>query len=162
MLSREERFWSRVHKTDGCWLWLGGGTPNGYGRFRVSDGQVGPHRFAYELLVGPIPEGLQIDHECHNIAVDQGLCAGGWACPHRRCVNPAHLVPRTRSENVGRGNTRARATHCPQGHSYDEANTQLKRDGARRCRTCHAAEEALRRDRVASKLVLDLVPPPRT
>lgn len=92
-----ERFWKKVSK-DGpvpaqrpeigpCWVWEGTITPKGYGQLWVSTRTSLAHRFAYELLVGPIPEGLTIDHLCHN---DSG-CRGGNDCPHRRCVNPAHL-----------------------------------------------------------------------
>jgi hypothetical protein len=76
--------------SDGCWNWTGALSRNGYGRFGPQAGlTVGAHRFAYELLVGPIPEGLDLDHLCRN----------------RRCVNPAHLEPVGRSENLARGAT---------------------------------------------------------
>lgn len=81
------RFWLRVHKTDDCWLWTST-LRRGYGRFWIAPGRFVPaHRFAYELLVGPIPEGLELDHLCRNPA----------------CVNPAHLDPVTHRENVRRG-----------------------------------------------------------
>lgn len=122
----EERFWEKVNKdaSGGCWEWIASVTANGYGQFAVSKTEVArPHRWAYEALVGPIPEGLQLDHLCRN----------------RRCVNPAHLEPVTARENTLRGETRAAAnaakTHCPLGHAYDEANTFLYQ-GRRTCRTC--------------------------
>jgi hypothetical protein len=80
------RFWARVHHDDGCWMWTG--TLNkGYGMFSFGGKTRRAHRFAYEALVGPIPEGLALDHLCRNPA----------------CVNPAHLEPVTWRENVYRG-----------------------------------------------------------
>lgn len=81
-----ERFWAKVHKTDSCWLWTASLT-FGYGSFWDGKGQVRAHRFAYELLVDPIPEGLQLDHLCRI----------------RHCVNPDHLEAVTNAENVQRG-----------------------------------------------------------
>lgn len=81
------RFWSKVDKRPGgCWLWTGTMLRSGYGQFRLGLGHVRAHRFAYELLVGPIPEGLTLDHLCRVTA----------------CVNPLHLEPVTLSENVKR------------------------------------------------------------
>ena len=81
----EERFWSKVNKTDTCWIWTAAKNQDGHGRFRHGR-LVLAHRFAYELLVGPIPKGLDLDHLCQNPA----------------CVNPAHLEPVTRKENTRR------------------------------------------------------------
>ena len=80
------------------------------------------HRVAYELQVGPIPVGLQLDHLCRV----------------RSCVNPAHLEPVTSAENTRRG-LRAMKTHCPQGHPYAGENLLIRPTGQRRCRTCHLA-----------------------
>lgn len=135
------RFWSRVDRLDGdfaCWPWKGRLQPSGYARFHlpgVGHGMAA-HRFAYELLVGPIPDGLQLDHLCRV----------------RHCVNPAHLEPVTGFENVHRSpitaaTVNARKTHCPQGHPYNEANT-LRYRGERICVTCrrrHQREAARRR-----------------
>lgn len=91
----EERFWSKVD-TDGpggCWLWTGALNADGYGSFQVeSRRSIGVHRYAYELLVGPIPAGLELDH------------VKAQGCRHRHCVNPAHLEPVTHEENVRRSN----------------------------------------------------------
>lgn len=80
----EERFWANVDTSGTCWLWTAGKNNRGYGSIRVAGKPCGAHRFAYELLVGPIPEGLYIDHICHN----------------RACVNPAHLRSVTQKQNL--------------------------------------------------------------
>ncbi len=119
----EERFWAKVNKTDGCWLWTGSLTNKGYGSFSYKGHTVQSHRYAHELLVGLVPEGLEVDHLCRN----------------RACMNPAHLEAVTHRVNLLRGNSfsarYARVTHCPQGHLYNEANTRLSH-GRRLCRTC--------------------------
>lgn len=100
-----ERFWAKVERRgpDECWPWRGENNGKGYGRIRVGPGRHGPwlraHRVAYELLVGPIPTGKILDHTCHNADLS---CAGGAACTHRRCCNPAHLDPVTSGENTAR------------------------------------------------------------
>lgn len=84
----EERFWPKVNKTDTCWLWEGQILANGYGRFWDGERQVVAHRFAYELVVGPIPTGLQIDHVAER------------GCTSKACVRPEHLEPVTQSVNL--------------------------------------------------------------
>lgn len=84
----EVRFWAKVEKTEGCWYWTGAKYGTGYGAF-VPTGAEKPrsslaHRFAYELMVGPIGEGLVIDHRCHT----------------RHCVRPDHLRAVTPSQNM--------------------------------------------------------------
>jgi hypothetical protein len=125
----EERFLARVDRNGECWLWTGIVKTNGYGIFSTGrrKSRVHAHRWSYEHFVGPIPEGLEIDHTCH----DPATCKERSACPHRRCVNPAHLRAVTRRENHhASGNAEATSkahrskTHCPQGHPYDEANTR--------------------------------------
>jgi hypothetical protein len=94
-----ERFWLNVDKTDTCWHWTGTLGDDGYGRLSIDNKYTLAHRFAYTLLVGPIPDELVIDHECHN----RDLSCPGGPCEHRRCVNPAHIIPRTIGQNVIRG-----------------------------------------------------------
>lgn len=114
-----ERFWDKVEKSPGCWTWLSARDRHGYGRIGLTNGRaVLAHRVAYELVIGPIPSGMVLDHLCRNPP----------------CVNPAHLEVVTQAENMRRA--AAAITHCPRGHAYDEANTYRNPSGDRICRTC--------------------------
>lgn len=120
-----EQFEAQYEVTDdGHWLWTGPITgASGYGKMKIFGGFALAHRFSYELHVGPIPDGLDLDHQCDI----------------RLCVNYKHLKPMTRRENILRGNglaaQNARKTHCPQGHPYDAPNTYTS-GGRRWCRAC--------------------------
>jgi hypothetical protein len=136
------RFWSRVDtRQDGCWMWTGAHSAAGYGYFRLHGRMLRAHRVSYELAVGPIPDGLTLDHLCRNPS----------------CVNPAHLEPVTMRENTMRGTgpsaKNAIKTHCYRGHPFDEANTFHTPKGERTCRTCRrATDRALKaRRRAESK-----------
>lgn len=141
-----DRFWSKVQigGPDECWLWKASLQSQDYGAFNLNGRSVSAHRLAYELVVGPIPDGLTIDH----------VKARG--CRHRHCVNPAHLEPVTQAENNRRKDeqepltaTRKRAqTHCHRGHPFDAANTIVRENGTRHCRACH---NALQRERLGYK-----------
>lgn len=136
-----DRIKSRIVITeDGCWHWPGA-TAQGYGRISWSRGGnqmvwAAVHRVMYTHEVGPIPEGLDLDHTCH----DPATCEGPVQCRHRRCCNPAHLEPVPHQENLLRGGTvaadRKSRTHCPQGHEYTAANTRVDKIGRRQCYTC--------------------------
>lgn len=124
----------------GCLIWTAA-TNDGYGAINVKNKNRRAYRVAYELMVGPIPDGLHLDHTCHNRDTS---CSGGSTCIHRRCVNPHHLEPvppgvnALRSQNtlVGRN---VRRTTCTHGHPFDEANTHIRPDsGGRVCRRCRA------------------------
>jgi hypothetical protein len=138
------RFWRHILLEDvlgdGCWLWRGT-TAKGYGVFSVYVGKlkttVRVHRFAYEQMVGPIPAGMTIDHMCH----DSSVCAGGVDCPHRRCVNPAHLAVATIGENAGRSLRGRRKLTCIRGHALDYST------GHGICNTCRNQALARRRAR---------------
>jgi len=119
-----KRFWSKVDKSKECWLWTGYKGSGGYGRFGANKKVGYAHRIAYELVKGPIPKGLELDHLCRNPA----------------CVNPSHLEPVTHKENMERG-THATKTHCINGHKFTPRNTYTppSKPGTRECRTCRAA-----------------------
>jgi hypothetical protein len=137
-----ERLMSRtVAGPNGCLLYVGTLSKRGYGQIRVDGVLKLAHRAIYELTVGPIPDGMNLDHTCHN---RDATCLGGDECAHRRCINVEHLEPVTGSENTRRGKSWAingTKTHCAQGHPYDEANTYVF-DGRRHCRTCNNARTA--------------------
>ncbi len=134
--SVEERFAASYEVLDnGCWSWTGTLRGYGYGGFTVAGKPHRAHRWAYEQFVGPIPAGLQLDHTCH----DPATCNEGEACPHRRCVNPAHLEPVTQTENARRGNAgraNREKTHCAQGHEFTPENTFFSLSGPYRNRAC--------------------------
>ena len=139
MTTFEERFWNRVDKgagPDACWPWTGGTTAKGHGIAKCPPERLGggagttAHRIAYMLLVGPIPDGMHLDHLCRNPP----------------CCNPAHLEPVTHAENLRRGRqAQSERTECANGHAYDDANTAWytkgPRAGTRRCRACQRARE---------------------
>jgi hypothetical protein len=121
----------RIDRSGDCWLWTGAKNPKGYGKIS----QRYAHRMVYEALVGPIPEGLVIDHLCRNTS----------------CVNPAHLEPVTNIVNLLRGpNPRREQTSCVNGHEFTEQNTYIRPNGCRTCRTC-GRDKA--RNRYRQKLV---------
>ena len=117
-------FWTKVQETATCWFWMGYKSTRGYGRFWDGGRTVQAHRFAYETRVGPIPEGLQLDHLCRV----------------RACVNPDHLEPVTNRENILRGKTlpaaNASKTACLRGHTYTRESTYIRANGDRECRRC--------------------------
>ncbi len=126
--SIEDRFWAKVSKGPGlfdCWEWTASRNTKGYGQFGLRGRRLMAHRLSYEWLIGPIGEGLQIDHLCRV----------------RNCVNPAHLEPVTCKENLRRGEGPAarntRKATCPHGHPYAGDNLYVSTDGKRRCRECH-------------------------
>jgi hypothetical protein len=140
MLTVEERLdkWTYYEPNTGCWLWTGARDANGYGRIAVGNGRWrSAHRVTYELAVGPVPAGLELDHLCQQ----------------RACRSPYHLEPVTHRENMRRGNgpmaRKARQTHCLHGHPLTGANLRIRQAGLRQCRTCERA--ALERLHAAEK-----------
>jgi hypothetical protein len=109
---------------------------NGYGKINVGGYPRYAHRVVYEAIVGPIPDGLELDHLCRVPA----------------CVNPAHLEAVTHAVNIARGiggHHQLVKTHCPSGHEYNEANTKVYQ-GRRYCRRCKVADQ--RRHRRAQRV----------
>lgn len=133
-----DRFAAKIALTDsGCIEWIAGTNGVGYGFLRLAPSEgsrkIYAHRWSYEHHVGPIPDGLQIDHLCRNTL----------------CVNPAHLEPVTPGENFLRGfgspADNARKTHCLVGHPFSAENTYIHpSDGSRRCRCCSRARDRAR------------------
>lgn len=124
------KFWDKCipEPNSGCWLWTAALDGSGYGQIKWGDhGRRNPnaktHRLAYQMLVGPIPAGLVIDHLCRT----------------RCCCNPAHMEPVTAKMNTLRGESfavaNANKAACPSGHAYDDINTRWYQ-GRRYCREC--------------------------
>jgi hypothetical protein len=117
-----DRFLTKVKRQgDGCWLWTASLNVNGYAQFWNGKRMYPAHRFAYERLVGSVPDGLQLDHLCRV----------------RHCVNPDHLEPVTNRENVLRGKTGRLKTHCAKGHPWIPENLYVAPGSGRKfCRMC--------------------------
>jgi len=114
---------SHVEKTNTCWIWKGVKNPNGYGQASGDSA----HRKIYKALVGPIPEGLQLDHLCEV----------------KLCVNPKHLEPVTPRENTLRSEKapatiNLNKTHCKHGHEFTLKNIYRSPQNPqhRECRAC--------------------------
>ena len=110
-----------------CWPWRGYISDQGYGGLKLKGRRVKAHKVVYELLIGPVPEGLELDHLCR----------------YRHCVNPAHLEPVPHATNCQRGQAGARQkelalarTHCRKGHPYSDENVYRSPSGKRECREC--------------------------
>lgn len=127
------RFWAKVDRTDNCWLWTGAIQSRGYGSFGIGDKRTETaHRIAYLTFVGPIPDGLELDHLCLN----------------KRCVRPDHLEAVTAQVNNQRARDNGQTSPsplsrlnaskiaCPAGHFYSPDNTYTNPQGHRQCRTC--------------------------
>lgn len=143
MMNLPDRIFEKIHfePNTGCWLWTASRTPKGYGRVRLSHPRrmmESAHRVVYELLVGPIPDGREIDHLCRV----------------RHCVNPSHLQPVEQRTNLLRGISpcaiNGRKTHCIRGHPLSGPNLRLVKLG-RGCRACKRLTNRERRHREAAR-----------
>lgn len=110
---------------NGCWVWTGAHNDWGYGRLKIPGTRriTGAHRVIYEAMLGPIPEDMEIDHKCRVTM----------------CVNPGHMEPVTRKENMVRSHRdrdRKLKTHCKRGHEYTPENTRINKRGNRHCIVC--------------------------
>lgn len=109
----------------GCWEWTGYKLSDGYGQVGYRGKAVRVHRLVFELMVGPIPPGKQLDH---------------YVCDNPPCCNPEHLRPATSRENSLRSSSplavNARKTHCSRGHEFTPENTYVNPKSMRNCRTC--------------------------
>lgn len=117
------RFLNKIQHQNNCWIWTGAKENNGYGQFNLNQKTRIAHRLSYELFIGDIPNGKELDHLCKN----------------RSCVNPDHLEPVTHKENIRRGSTGKHQNHhnkfktqCPRGHNYSGVNKK----GSRICKIC--------------------------
>jgi len=129
---------------NGCSEWTRGTNKQHYGIAWNGTKSVLAHRLAWELAVGPIPDGEIIRH---------------FVCDNPPCCDVSHLRPGTRAENtadmLSKGRQRnQRKTHCPRGHEYTEDNTYLKNDGGRQCRACIRVRYYLHRGVPARVLVV--------
>lgn len=133
-----ERIRLKIDDASGCWIWMGakgGGHPGDrYGLVKLQGKLRLAHRVVFELLSGPIPEGLTLDHLCRT----------------RLCVNPVHLEPVSLKENILRGKgvtaVNAAKTACVNGHEFTPENTYRHKIG-RGCRACIDANARAYRER---------------
>lgn len=137
----EDRFWEKVDASGDCWEWTAATMKGDYGAFWDATATRAAHVVAWELLVGPMPVGLQLDHLCQNPL----------------CVNPDHLEPVTPRENTHRSHgptgVNARRTHCSKGHALTDENVRLRRTPhgwARQCRTCDKEYARVHNERKAA------------
>ena len=126
--SIKSRFYQKVALPagpDACWPWIGAMSDNGYGNFWTGEKQDKAHRVSYQLFVGAIPDGADLDHLCRN----------------RGCVRPDHLEPVDRQTNLLRGDRKSKQANCKRGHPLSGDNVRIyltpgKGYVTRICRAC--------------------------
>ena len=120
----EVRMMGHVVVVESCWEWVGGTSSTGYGRVYDGNRMAQAHRVMYEIRVGPIPDGMEIDHLCRN----------------RRCINPDHMEPVTHRENSARGLSPSAVSRrtglCVRGHAMTPDNIEKNGPNKVRCKTC--------------------------
>ena len=145
-ISTVQRFWDKVDRSGDCWVWTAAHNrkPNGYGVFAITKHNlVVAHRFSYMLHYGEIPEGMQIDHRCHN----------------RSCVNPDHLNPEpvtNKQNNENRSGPNKNSISGVRGVSWDSQNQKWRAAVGHNGKTINVgrfselleAQEAVRRKRI--------------
>ncbi len=134
-----KRLWEKANKTETCWLWTAYINKFGYGVIGTYDKKTAlAHRVSFELTKGPIPEGLEINHLCEV----------------KNCINPDHLEAITRAEHILKtdfqgGKYQKNKTHCVNGHSFQETDVYITKEGHRKCRACGRAADKRRSPRRA-------------
>ena len=120
-----------VDPVDGCWNWQAAKNRDGYGIFTGKKSPVGrlAHRVSYFLATGISPKGFDVHHRCKN----------------RQCVNPGHIEMLAKPEHSSLDSLNGAKTHCLRGHPFEGENLYHHPNGTRRCRTCHADYQRLRR-----------------
>ncbi len=126
---------------------------DGYGYFpTIGTRSELAHRWYWEQINGPIPEGMTLDHECHNEAAARGECNAGSLCPHRACIELEHLAVKPIEDNVrASANWYGNKTHCKYGHEFTPENTYIEKGGGRNCRECHRTYERERQRRLRNE-----------
>lgn len=119
MKNYKNKFWENVYKTNFCWFWLGSKDGSGYGKIFIKNKYIGAHRYSYEINVGKIPKNYHIDHLCMNPP----------------CVNPNHLDPVTRGENIRRAHVLNGNLQCKKGHRYIEGSFYISKK-RKHCKIC--------------------------
>lgn len=141
MREQIKRFWMLVKKTDGCWIWIGRKDKDGYGRLMIAGKLVRAHRAVWAFVNGPIPDGLQVLHDCPD-------------GDNPACCNPVHLWLGTNADNMADRDAKGRQakgvshwtrngrnkpiplkTHCKHGHAFSGDNLVIY-NGVRSCRAC--------------------------
>jgi len=131
------RFWSKVVPMEnGCLNFTSSIAPSGYGYFWYQGASRRAHRVIYQILIGAIAKGLELNHTCFN----------------RTCVNVKHLETLTHKENMAY--SRERADCCVNGHEYTEENTVINSVGYRECLVCQRkhSRESMRRHRAQVRI----------